>query len=172
MIKFKLEENVTLPKYQSEGAVGMDVIANSIIKVFKGDVEITGEKLKKIKEGFKERGYIKLRPFERMLFGTGVTLAKMDNDLEIQVRSRSGKALKQGLIVINQPGTIDPDYRGEIGVIIYNSSPFLNKIELSERIAQLVVNEIVKPKIEVVSEVSKTKRGFDGFGSTGTSENV
>jgi len=166
MIKFKLKEGVKLPKYESEQAVGLDVIANSIIKSFKGDNEIVNDKLSKIKKGFEDRGYIKMRPFERILFGTGLILADIDNNLEIQVRSRSGMSLKKGIIVANQPGTIDPDYRGEIGIILYNSTPFLNKVEKNDRIAQLVINEIKRIELKEVDLIKKTKRGSDGFGST------
>lgn len=169
MIKFKLKEGVDLPKYESKQAVGLDVVANSIIKAFKGDTEIVGEKLEKVRTGFEERGYIKLRPFERILFGTGV-FAELPDNIELQVRSRSGMALKKGLFVANQPGTIDPDYRGEIGVIIYNSTPFLNKVEKGDRIAQVVPKEIIRPTAYQVTEEefdSNTERGEGGFGSTG-----
>lgn len=168
MIKLlKIDKNVEDPKYQTSKSSGFDVRANSILKVYKGNVEVVGEKFTKIVDGFKEVGYIKLRPFERILFGTGLQLADMDESLEIQVRSRSGKTLKQGLIVANQPGTIDADYRGEIGVIIYNSSPFLSKVNVGERIAQLVVNKVERPAIKIVTEISESERGSGGFGSTG-----
>lgn len=168
MIKFKLKEGVDLPKYESKQAVGLDVVANSIIKAFKGDTEIVGDKLEKMRQGFEQRGYIKLRPFERILFGTGV-YAQLSNNIELQIRSRSGISLKRGLFVANQPGTIDPDYRGEIGVIIYNSTPFLNKIENGDRIAQLIPKEIIRPYTYIITEEdfdSNTERGEDGFGST------
>lgn len=166
MIKFKLEEGVTLPEYKSEGAVGMDVSAHSILKVFKGDTEVEPEKLKKIKEGFKARGFIKLRSLERILFSTGIQVADLPANIELQVRSRSGISLKRGLVVMNQPGTIDPDYRGVVGVIIYNSTPFLNQIAKGERIAQLVPKEVIKPEVVESEEITETKRGEGGFGST------
>ena len=168
MIKFKLEEGVELPHYESIGAAGMDVKAHSILKAFKGDQEIIGEKFDKMVKGFEERGYIKLRAFERILFGTGLTVADMDNDLEIQVRARSGVALKRGLLVANSPGTIDSDYRGKVGVIIYNSTPFLNKVEKGERIAQLVPAKTTKPVIVENDIIIDTDRGEGGFGSSGT----
>lgn len=169
MIKLvKLDKSIETPQFETEGSAGLDIRANSILKIFKGNSEVTGEKVENIKKRFIESGYIKLRPFERILFGTGLQVADMDKSLEIQVRSRSGKALKQGLVVANQPGTIDADYRGQIGVIIYNSSPFLSKVELNERIAQLVINKIEKPDIQVVDEISESERGSGGFGSTGS----
>ena len=167
MIKFKLEEGVELPKYESALASGFDVVAHSIIKVFKGDKEVTGEKLDKVRQSFNDRGHIKLRPFERVLFGTGLTLADINTSLEIQVRARSGVALKRGLLVANSPGTIDSDYRGPVGIIIYNSTPFLNKVEKGERIAQLVPAKTAKPVILESDFIADTERGEGGFGSTG-----
>lgn len=172
MIKFILEEGVELPEYKTEEAAGMDVIANSIKKCFKGDKEVSKEKLEKMKQGFKDRGYIKLRPFERILFGTGLTVADMDKSLEAQVRPRSGQSLKQGIIITNSPGTIDSDYRGEIGIILQNPSPFLTTIEKGQRIAQLVFSEVTKvvPVIYKagIDSYSETERGSGSFGSTGT----
>lgn len=167
MIKFLVEEGAVLPKYGSELASGMDVTALKILKVFRGDREIEPENLIKVQKGFEERGYIKLRSLERILFGTGLK-AIIPENMELQVRSRSGMTLKRGLSVLNSPGTVDADYTGEIGVIMYNSTPFLNKIDKGERIAQLVAIEIPRPKIEEAYEMSDTDRGDGGFGSTGT----
>ena len=168
MIKFKLEEGIELPKFESALASGFDVVAHSIIKVYKGDKEVTGEKLDKIRQSFNDRGYIKLRPFERVLFGTGLTLADINTSLEIQVRPRSGVSLKRGLFVANSPGTIDADYRGACGVIIYNSTPFLNQVDKGERIAQFVPAYVAeRPEITSSEDVSSTERGKGGFGSTG-----
>tara|TARA_R110000764_G_scaffold115003_3_gene202046 strand:+ start:171 stop:686 length:516 start_codon:yes stop_codon:yes gene_type:complete len=169
MIKFKLNEGVSLPQYATQGDVGMDITAQSILAVFQGDKEVTGDKLEKIKAGFERAGYIKLRSLERMLFGSGV-FAELPDNLELQVRSRSGMAAKKGLVVANSPGTIDPGYRGEIGVILFNSTPFLNEVKKGDRIAQLVPKEVIRPKsVEVSSEEFNdgTERGSSGFGSTG-----
>lgn len=169
MIKFKLEEGIELPKFESALASGFDVVAHSIIKVYKGDKEVTGEKLDKVRQSFNDRGYIKLRPFERVLFGTGLTLADINTSLEIQVRPRSGVSLKRGLFVANSPGTIDADFRGSCGVIIYNSTPFLNQIDKGERIAQFVPAYVAeRPEITSSEDVSSTERGSSGFGSTGS----
>lgn len=172
-MKLILKDGVQAPKYMSSGASGMDVVANSILKVFKGDTEVTGERLERIKQGFIERGYVKLRPFERILFGTGVILAHLGQDREIQVRDRSSVALKKGLLVANSPGTVDSDYRGEIGVILYNSSPFLNTVQKDDRIAQIVVNfvEKVVPTI-VIKVIDETVRGEEGYGSTNNKESL
>lgn len=169
MIKFKLEEGIELPKFESALASGFDVVAHSIIKVYKGDKEVTGEKLDKVRQSFNDRGYIKLRPFERVLFGTGLTLADINTSLEIQVRPRSGVSLKRGLFVANSPGTIDADYRGACGVIIYNSTPFLNQVDKGERIAQFVPAYVAeRPEITSSEDISSTERGGSGFGSTGS----
>ena len=169
-ISFYVEDVDYTPKKQTEEAVGYDLHATKVLKVYKGSVEVTGEKLEKVKESFEKRGSIKLRPHERMLFGTGVH-PDLPNHLELQVRSRSGLALKTGLLVANSPGTIDPDYKGEIGVIILNSTPFLNEVKRYERIAQVVPKKI--DKVEVYYFPIKHKptstegRGDKGFGSTG-----
>ena len=124
MIKFKLDENAIGPSYGSKLAVGLDVRAFKILTIYRGDKEIKPEKLKQAQLGFKERRFIKLRPYERVLFGTGITPVFKYETVELQVRPRSGTALKKGLTVLNTPGTIDPDYTGEIGIVLYNSTPF------------------------------------------------
>lgn len=164
-IKIKLEQGANIPLYHTQLATGVDLVVNKIIKAFKGEKEINGSKLKKMQDGFKTRGYIKLRAFERILFGTGLSVA-LPEGIEMQIRSRSGMALKKGLVVMNQPGTIDPDYRGEIGVILYNSTPHLSTVLLDERVAQGVFNKVVIPTFELVDALDETDRGAGGFGST------
>ena len=165
-IKLKLEKDIDLPKYESQYASGFDVKAYTILKLFKGNNEKSNEKLIKIKENFENRGFINLRPFERILFSTGITVAYLPKNLELQIRSRSGISLKRGLFIANQPGTIDADYRGIIGLIVYNSNPFLAKIEKNERIAQIVPNIVTKTIIESSDIIENTERGNKGFGST------
>lgn len=158
-----------LPKYGSEEAAGADIKVKSILKVFNGTREIEEEKLKKIRKDFDERGFIKMRKFERILFGTDLVVNEIPTGYEIQVRPRSGLALKRGLTVLNSPGTIDSDYRGEIGIILYNSTPYLNEVKKEERVAQLVVSRVNNlPFRFCIGKKSKTKRGEGGFGSTGT----
>ncbi len=130
-----------LPKFETEGSAGMDVRAN-------------------IKES------INLKPLERKLIGTGL-FVELPLGYEIQVRPRSGLAYKHGITVLNSPGTIDADYRGEIGVLLVNLSdtPFL--IEDGERIAQLVIAKHEQAIFIEVDELSDTERGKSGFGSTG-----
>lgn len=167
MISLVLKEGVELPKYETENSAGFDVRANNIIKAYKGTVEVDEERLEKIKESFEKRGYIKMRAHERILFGTGITVADMPADVEIQVRPRSGLSLKTGLMVSNSPGTIDADYRGEIGIILYNSTPYLNQVNKDTRIAQLVTAKVHKEEFGKTSEVIETIRGAGSFGSTG-----
>lgn len=175
MIKISLKktiEEVEIPSFGSELSSGFDVKAMRILKVFKGDTEVIGEKFEKIQKAFEEKGSIKLRAFERVLFDTGLQVADIehkiaDTMIELQVRSRSGMALKQGLIVANQPGTIDEDYRGTIGVILMNSTPFLSEIKKGERIAQIVPGYVPAYKIDFTEEVTETERGNKGFGSSG-----
>lgn len=175
MIKISLKktiEEVEIPSFGSELSSGFDVKAMRILKVFKGDTEVIGEKFEKIQKAFEEKGSIKLRAFERVLFDTGLQIADIehkiaDTMIELQVRSRSGIALKQGLIVANQPGTIDEDYRGTIGVILMNSTPFLSEIKKGERIAQIVPGYVPAYKIGFTEEVTETERGNKGFGSSG-----
>ena len=175
MIKISLKktiEEVEIPSFGSELSSGFDVKAMRILKVFKGDTEVVGERFEKIQKAFEEKGSIKLRAFERVLFDTGLQVADIehkiaDTMIELQVRSRSGMALKQGLIVANQPGTIDEDYRGTIGVILMNSTPFLSEIKKGERIAQIVPGYVPAYKISFTEEVTETERGSKGFGSSG-----
>jgi dUTP pyrophosphatase len=132
---------VPLPKYQTAGAAGMDVHA------------ATAEA-------------ITLAPLERRLFPTGLALA-IPEGYEVQVRPRSGLAAKRGLTVINAPGTIDSDYRGEVGVVLVNLSSEPALVEPGERIAQLVFAKVERAALTMVAELDETARGSGGYGSTG-----
>ena len=131
-----------LPKYETLFSAGMDLRAN-------------------LEES------IVLKPFQRLVVKTGLFIS-LQQGYEAQIRPRSGLALKKGITVLNSPGTIDADYRGEIGVILYNSSKKSYEIKPSERIAQLVFARIVKVNLENSSALDKTERSSGGFGSTGT----
>ena len=133
--------NLELPKYKTEGSAGMDLTAC-------------------IDEN------IILKPLERKLIKTSIAIA-LPNNYEAQVRPRSGLALKNGISVLNTPGTIDADYRGEIGVILINLSNENFVIERGMRIAQLVISPIVQAELVEVEELDETLRGQGGFGSTG-----
>ncbi|MDC9722024.1 MAG: dUTP diphosphatase [Urechidicola sp.] len=130
-----------LPSYETIASAGMDLRANL-------DSSIT------------------LKPLERTIVKTGLFIA-LPIGTEAQVRPRSGLAAKKGVTVLNAPGTIDADYRGEIGVILINLSNENFEINDGERIAQLVIAKHKRADWVVVSELDKTKRGAGGFGSTG-----
>ena len=108
-----------------------------------------------------------IKPGERKIVPTGISIA-LPEGYEAQVRPRSGLAIKNGISVLNTPGTIDSDYRGEIGVILINFGSNTFKIEHGMRIAQMVVSPVVSVTWEETDELSKTTRGNKGFGSTGT----
>ena len=109
---------------------------------------------------------LEIESLNRALVKTGLFI-EMDESIECQVRPRSGLALKKGITVLNTPGTIDADYRGEIGVILMNQSRETVIIQSGDRIAQLVFAKVEKVNLENVTEVNITQRGAGGFGSTG-----
>jgi len=111
-------------------------------------------------------GILTMHPWQRSLVGTGLYIA-LPQGYEAQVRPRSGLALKHGLTVLNSPGTIDADYRGEIKVLLINLSPEKLIIKDGERIAQLVIATYTQVRWEPVTSLGETSRGDDGFGSTG-----
>jgi dUTP pyrophosphatase len=129
------------PNYETEGAAGLDLKAN-------------------IEEA------ITLKPLERAIIKTGLFIA-LPIGYEAQVRPRSGLAAKKGITVLNAPGTIDADYRGEIGVILVNLSNLEYTVKDGERIAQLVIAKHERVHWKEVQVLSETKRGAGGFGSTG-----
>ena len=131
----------SLPAYKTISSAGMDLHAE-------------------IKEA------LVLKPLERKLIPTGLFI-ELPNGYEAQVRPRSGLTLKKGITVLNAPGTIDADYRGEVGVILINLSNEEYELSPGERIAQLVVAEYSQVKWEAVEELGTTDRGEGGFGSTG-----
>ena len=137
----KLDAEVELPAYKTKGASGMDLMAF-------------------IKEP------VTLKPQKSCLIPTGISVAFQD-DYEIQIRPRSGLAAKNSISVLNTPGTIDSDYRGEIKVILYNhgNSDFL--INNKDRIAQMVLTPVIKMNLEETDNLPETIRGKGGFGSTG-----
>ena len=167
-IKVKLlREGAELPKYQTSGASGFDLKCcfkkeDSIIKGYDGNEYDILNRM-----ASPSRAFIMLGPGQRVLIPTGLSMA-IPVGYEGQVRSRSGLALKEGLIVLNAPGTIDSDYRGEIGVIICNTSNQTRTITQGDRIAQLVICKVERiPVWDQVEEFDETERGEGGFGSTG-----
>ena len=141
LIKKLNANSFELPKYQTEGSVGIDLSASIIDDIL-------------------------IRPNDRELIPTGVAISLPQN-IEGQVRPRSGLALKYGITVLNSPGTIDSDYRGEIKVILINLGKEDFLIQNNDRIAQLVFNEVVKVSLKEVDNLDQTSRDEKGFGSTG-----
>ena len=109
---------------------------------------------------------VRLEPGERALIPTGLRL-EIPRGYEAQVRPRSGLALKQGLTVLNAPGTVDSDYRGDVGVILVNLSSEAQVIEPGDRVAQLLIAPVVQATLTEVSDLAESERGTGGFGSTG-----
>ena len=138
----KLSNSVSIPKYETQGSSGMDISAHIINNII-------------------------INPGEKALVTTGFSIA-VPKGYEVQIRPRSGLAAKKNITVLNTPGTIDSDYRGEIKVILINLGKEKFIIENGVRIAQMVVCPVIQVNLEVVKELSDTERGSSGFGSTGT----
>lgn len=134
-------KDLPLPHYQTDESAGMDLYAA-------------------------HEGVVSLAPGARMLIPTGLSIA-LPSGYEAQVRPRSGLALKQGVTVLNSPGTIDADYRGEVGVILINHGEAAVEIRRGDRIAQLLFAPVVRGQWQVVEDLGQTARGAGGFGSTG-----
>ena len=148
-------EDVILPKYESECASGMD------LRAWKYSWP---ETLKEVRE-FPEEG-IELHSFCRVLIKTGLHI-ELPLDMEAQIRPRSGLALKNGISIVNSPGTIDEDYRGDVGVVLINTDPFYSFIiKKGDRIAQMVFQKVEKFNLNIVDKLQDTLRGDGGFGST------
>ena len=137
----RLNPKVELPKYKTEGSSGLDLMA------------------------FIDKP-INLPSKESVLVPTGISVA-ISNDLEIQIRPRSGLAAKSNISVLNTPGTIDSDYRGEIKIILFNHGSENFVIHNKDRIAQMVLTPIIKMELEETKELPESIRGEGGFGSTG-----
>ena len=137
----KLNPKAELPKYKTEGSSGMDLMALIDKPII-------------------------IKPQESVLIPTGITIA-IPEDTEVQIRPRSGLAAKSNISVLNTPGTIDSDYRGEIKVVIYNHGINDFLINNGDRIAQMILSPVVKMELEETNDLPKTIRGEDGFGSTG-----
>ena len=137
----RLSKDVVLPKYETEGSSGLDLAANT-------DKQI------------------KILPGKSEIISTGLAVA-IPKNFEIQIRPRSGLAAKSQISVLNTPGTIDADYRGELKVILINLSDKVFVVEKGLRIAQMVLCPVVKAKLKEVTELENTERGSGGFGSTG-----
>ena len=137
----KLNSKAQLPKYKTSGSSGMDLMA--LIE-----------------------NPIMIKPQESALIATGISIA-IPKDTEVQIRPRSGLAAKSSISVLNTPGTIDSDYRGEIKIILFNHGKEDFTINNNDRVAQMVLMPILKAEFEEVEDLPETLRGSEGFGSTG-----
>ena len=137
----KLNSKVQLPKYKTDGSSGMDLMAFIASS-------------------------INIKPQETALIPTGISIA-IPEDTEVQIRPRSGLAVNSSVSVLNTPGTIDSDYRGEIKIILFNHSKEEFVVNNNDRIAQMILMPIIKAEFEEVENLPKTLRGSGGFGSTG-----
>ena len=131
-----------IPRYQTSGAVGLDLHSA-------------------------EPALVTLAPGERCLIGAGFAIA-IPRGYEGQIRPRSGLAIGYGITVLNAPGTIDPDYRGEIKIPLINLGKFIFEIEPGMRVAQIVICPVARVELEEIGELDETGRGAGGFGSTGS----
>jgi len=138
-IKFKLDTGAVLPEYKTSGAAGADICSSEDCSI---------------------------NPNSWKMVSTGI-FPEIPENFEIQVRSRSGLAAKNGVFVLNSPGTVDSDYRGEIKVILANMSDKVFEVKKGDRIAQLVVMPVRQADFSIVPEISETERSAGGFGSTG-----
>ena len=142
VVRLPHAEGLPLPSYATDGAAGMDLLAAVMSPVA-------------------------IPPGGRMLVPTGLRIA-IPPGYELQVRPRSGLALKNGIVLPNSPGTIDEDYRGELGVIVMNAGDASFTVERGMRIAQAVIAPVVRAAWREVADLPDTTRGSGGFGSTGT----
>ncbi len=144
IVRLAHAEGLPLPAYQSEEAAGMDLLA-----------------------AVEEGAPVVLAPGERELIPTGLVL-ELPRGMEAQIRPRSGLALRHGITVLNSPGTVDSDYRGEVKVLLINLGEVTWEIQRGERIAQLVFQRVERAELVEVAVLKDTRRGTGGFGSTGT----
>ena len=140
------DQSIALPTYETAGAAGADLRANFPIP---------------------DRPGVAIAPGARALIPTGLRV-EIPDGFEMQIRPRSGLALKQGLTLVNTPGTIDSDYRGPLGIIVINHGSEPVTITHGQRIAQAVIAPVVQATFEVSGTLTETNRGIGGFGSTGT----
>lgn len=141
VVQIKLVEDGLMPTKATEGSAGYDLYARLPFSV-------------------------ELRPLDRMLVPVGFMIS-LPQGMEAQIRPRSGLAIKRGVTVLNAPGTVDSDYRGEVGVVLYNASPVSFWVDDGARIAQMVLSHVPATTLAEVSIIDETERGDGGFGSTG-----
>ena len=154
----EIYENGALLRYQTPGSSGFDLKAVDIYLPKTKETLVLGKDID---------SYI-LKPLERVCVQIGFAIGGVPEGYEVQVRPRSGLAFKHGITIVNTPGTIDSDYRGEIGALLCNLSDESFEIKRGERIAQMIVCPIIKCRIKIVEKLDETERGTGRLGSTGT----
>jgi dUTP pyrophosphatase len=138
------DRSIPLPTFQSTGSAGADVHANFGTN----------------------QSAVTILPGDRLLIPTGFSV-EIPRDYEIQIRPRSGLAIKYGITLLNSPGTIDSDYRGLVGIILINNGQDEYTVSHGDRIAQLIVSPVIQAVFQTIDKLSETTRGTNGFGSTG-----
>ncbi|MEZ0326687.1 MAG: dUTP diphosphatase [Fimbriimonas sp.] len=138
-MRISLTEDATLPSYKTDGSAGLDLSCSETFE---------------------------LEPLQRKLIGTGIRI-EVPQGFEAQVRPRSGLAINHGVTMVNSPGTIDSDYRGEVKLIMINLSQQVVSFKKGDRVAQLVICPVARVELQVVDSLDETGRGEGGFGSTG-----
>lgn len=156
-VKFVIADGAKLPVKHSKLAAGADLKIHNFKSIYDG---LEKHEVTNVEE-------VILKPGQRLLAGTGLTVAHIPEDLELQIRSRSGISLKEGLVIANSPATIDADYRGEIGLILLNTNHKADvKVKIGDIVAQMVVAKAFDAEFFEVKEIEGENRG-GGFGSTG-----
>lgn len=139
------DHSIALPSYETSGSAGADIRANFPLQQLEGIV---------------------LKPHQRALIPAGFSM-EIPEGFEVQIRPRSGLALKHGITLLNTPGTIDSDYRGPLGIIVVNFGDADYRISHGDRIAQMIVAPVIQAAFSLKASLSQTERGAGGFGSTG-----
>jgi dUTP pyrophosphatase len=153
----KINSEVQIPVYAKGGDAGFDLVVNNFKKLYEGTQELRISSYQPVL----------IEPGQRVLCGTGLKM-QIPEGFELQIRSRSGTALKTGIVIANSPGTIDSGYRGEIGLILLNTTNEIVKLSIGDSLAQGVLTEFRQAQfIEVKEEdLTLTERGENGYGST------
>ena len=146
-----------LLNYQTAGSSGIDIRAVDVFLPATKETFILG----------KDIDSYELQPMERVVVQTGLAAGGLSDEYEIQVRPRSGLAFRSGITIVNTPGTIDPDYSGQIGVVLINHGQENFIVNDGERIAQMIISKFERAEWDVVEELDETERGEGGYGHTG-----
>ena len=166
----KLYDDVVLPQYQTEGAAGMDLIVHGYSELHSTRVNSNDVNNPLVITQFEGITKVIMNPHERLRVTCGFAIS-IPKGYELQIRARSGNSIKKGLCLANGIGTVDSDYRGEIGAILLNSSEFPVEVCVGDRVAQAVLAKHETVEFDEVSDLDETVRGTGGLGSTGYKSN-